>query len=175
MSKPSQTEHDPYWSRYIDLVSEDDIVAAMQREAEATSKMLGGISEEKGSFRYAPDKWTIKDLVTHVADTERILNYRALSIARGDTRSLLGFEEKDFAANAETDRRTLRDIAAEWSAVRQATIAMFRGFSKAAWQRVGTANGGRISVNALAYVTVGHERHHKNVLREKYLDAASPR
>jgi hypothetical protein len=161
--------HDVYWNRYIDLVPEDDPVAVLEQQATELSSLLKGISEERSTFRYAAGKWSIKELVTHVADTERIFTYRAISIARGDTRSLPGFDEQLFAAHSDADLRPFKAIVDELLAVRAGTIALFRGLSDAAWQRVGTANDTRIGVRSLAFVAAGHVRHHMTVLRERYL------
>lgn len=168
MSK-KELVHDPYWSRYIDLVPEEDVTIVLDAQTAELAKLLGDIGEEKSAHRYAEGKWSIKELVQHVADTERIFTYRAVSIARGDTRSLPGFDEQLFAANAEADRRPFREIADELIAVRRSTTALFNGFSETAWNRVGTANDSRISVRALAFVAAGHVRHHIKVLRERYL------
>lgn len=168
MSKLPKDEYPVPFARYVDRVTEDDVLEALQAQGAATISLLGSISEERASQRYAPDKWSIKQLVNHIADAERIFNYRALSIARGDTRPLLSFDEQAFAENAEADRRTMREITEELQLVRRATLALFRSFSDAAWKRFGTANDARISVRALAHVTLGHERHHLAVLRERY-------
>ena len=170
MSKP-ELVHDPYWNRYIDLVEQADVAAALKAQERELAESFDAIGEERSTFRYAAGKWSIKQLVNHVADTERIFGYRALSIARGDTRSLPGFDEQLFAANADSDRRAFHEIAGEMLSVRRSTIALFDGLSAAAWDRVGTANDNRISVRSLAYVTAGHARHHLNVLRERYLSA----
>ena len=167
MSK-AELVHDVYWNRYIDLVPEKDPVSVLERQAGELTSMLKGISEERAGFRYAPGKWSIKELVNHVADAERIFGYCALSIARGDTRSLPGFDEQQFAANSDADGRSLESLFDELMAVRTATVALFRGLSDTAWDRVGTANDNRIGVRSLAYVAAGHVRHHMKVLREKY-------
>lgn len=167
MSK-SNLVQDAYWNRYTDLVPEEDVIGVLDRQTAELTKLFDTIDEKKSTYRYQPDKWSIKELVAHIADTERIFQYRALSIARGDTRSLLGFDEKQFAANAEADARPFRDIVEELLAVRRSTLALFRGFSQTAWNRVGLANDNKISVQSLAFVAAGHVRHHMNVLREKY-------
>ena len=167
--KPQKDEYPEFFARYVALVPEDDVVSALVAQGDATAAVLSSITEEKAAFRYAPDKWSIKQLVNHMADAERIFNYRTVSIARGDTRPLLGFDEQAFAAAAESDRRAFREIADEVNVVRKATIALFKSLSDTAWKRVGIANDSRMSVRALAFVTLGHERHHLKVLREKYL------
>lgn len=167
-NRPAATEYAPNLKGYIDLVAEEDIAAALEKQARDTSKVLRGITDEKSAHRYAPDKWSVKQLVQHFIDSERIFTYRALAIARGERRSLLGFEEKEYAAASDADRRSMKDLADEYESVRRATVALFRSFSPEAWKRSGTANEKQVSVRALAYATLGHERHHLKVLREKY-------
>jgi uncharacterized damage-inducible protein DinB len=167
-SRPALTEHEPYWSRYIDLVTEEDLFAALEANAK-NSALLSSIDEKKSTHRYAEGKWSIKQLLNHVIDAERLFQYRALAIGRGDQQSLPGFDENSYAELSEADRRPWADILNEFQAVRAAGVALFRSFSNEAWQRIGTANEKRISVRALGYVMAGHERHHLGVLREKYL------
>ena len=169
MTRPDPSEHAPYFSRYIDLAPEDDIVTALERQGDETAALLAAITEDRAGFRYAPDKWSVKEVVNHIADAERVFAYRAMCIARGETRSLPGFDEGTYAANAQADRRPFGDIAAELKAVRQSTVALFKSLSPEAWGRIGTANENKISVRALAYVALGHERHHVKILRERYL------
>jgi uncharacterized damage-inducible protein DinB len=168
-TRPQLAEHEPYWSRYIDLVTEDDLFTALDANQNSTDRTLSSISEEKAAYRYAPGKWSIKEMLNHLIDAERVFAYRALAIARGDQQSLPGFDENPYAEASDADRRPFAEIYAEWKAVRAATLALFRSFSDEAWARIGTANSKRISVRALAYVTAGHERHHMKVLRERYL------
>ena len=168
MSKPANDEYAPEHARYVDLVSEDDIIPALEKQGQATNALLSAVTEERAGHRYAPGKWSIKQVVNHMADAERIFCYRALSVGRGDTRGLLGFDEEAFGAASEADRRPMADIVAELAAIRRATIALFRSFSDAAWKRAGTANDRRITVRGVAFVTLGHERHHLKVLRAKY-------
>jgi hypothetical protein len=165
---PAATEYAPYHARYVDLVPEEDIVPALEKQGKETAALLRSISEEKAGFRYAPDKWTVKTLVGHFTDAERIFGYRALAVARGDTTSLPGFDENSYAAAGDFDRRSMRDLADEYEANRRATVLLFRGLSPEAWTRKGTANNSPISVKGQAYVALGHERHHLRVLREKY-------
>jgi len=162
-NRPAATE-----ARYIALVPEDDIIAAMEAQTRETEKLLRSIGEQKATFRYAPDKWTIKTLVRHFTDTERIFAYRLLAIARGEKQPLPGFEEEDYAVASAADERKFSDLIDEYRAVRAATLSLLRGLPSAAWERTGTASDKPISVRALAFNTLGHERHHLKVLREKY-------
>ncbi|HEX9162064.1 MAG TPA: DinB family protein [Thermoanaerobaculia bacterium] len=167
--RPDPSEHAPYFSRYIDLVPETDIVGALQRQHDDTQKLLASIGESRAGHRYAPDKWTIRQLVGHVEDAERVFAYRALTFARGGTTPLPGFDENVWAKNATYDSSTLRERAESLSAVRRATIALFRSLDDEAWERGGTANDNRVTVRSLAYMCVGHERHHLGILRDRYL------
>lgn len=149
-------------------MTEDDVIGAMEAQTRETAALLARLDDDKASYRYAPDKWSIKQLVGHVTDGERVFAYRALAIARGEQASLPGFDENDYVRNAGFDDRSIGELAAEYAAARAATLAMFHGFSDEAWRRRGVANNNAISTRALAHVMLGHERHHLRVLREKY-------
>jgi len=172
--RPQAGEYGSYYQRYIDLATEDDVVAALDAQSHETAALLGGISEQQASHRYEPGKWSIKQLVGHVGDSERIFAYRALRIARGDTTPLPGFEQEPYVANAASDDRSMSDLAEELAAVRKANVMMLRALPAEAWGRVGTASDNPISVRALAFIMLGHERHHMRILRERYL-ATPPR
>jgi uncharacterized damage-inducible protein DinB len=165
---PDPAEYAPFYASYVGNVTEDDVVAALEAQARATAELLARVDEEKAAHRYAPEKWSVKQIVGHVTDGERVFAYRALAIARGDQNSLPGFDENDYMRNVDFDRRSLRELAEEYAAARAATLAMFRGFSDEAWQRRGTANNAGVTVRALAHIVLGHERHHLKVLRERY-------
>jgi DinB superfamily len=174
--RPQTGEYSSYYQRYIDFATEDDVVAALDAQSHETATFLGGISEQQASHRYEPDKWTIKQLVGHIVDSERIFAYRALCIGRGDTTALPGFEQEPYVTQAASDDRPLADLAEELAAVRRANVMMLRAFPDAAWSRAGTASGNAISVRALAFIILGHERHHLRIVRERYLGApTSPR
>lgn len=170
ISRPADTEYLPYYSRYITLVPEGDILATLAGQSQATLVLVRGLSESQGGFRYAPGKWSIKELVAHVADAERIFADRALRFARADATPLPGFEENDYVRNGSFDRFPLADLVANFDNVRRSTISLFKLMSPEAAARRGTANNAEISVRALAYVIAGHEIHHLNVLRTRYLD-----
>jgi uncharacterized damage-inducible protein DinB len=167
-TRPAATEFAPYYQRYIDLVPEDDIATALAEQGKKTASVLRAITDEKASFRYAPGKWSVKQVIGHFTDAERIFAYRALAIARGEAKSLPGFDENSYAEAGDFDRRSIRDIADEYESARRSTIALFRGLSDEAWKRKGIANDVPVSVRSLAFITLGHERHHLKVLREKY-------
>jgi hypothetical protein len=149
-------------------VQEDDLNVALGRSFEELGSDLSSIPDEKGDFAYAPGKWTICQLLQHAIDTERIFAYRALCIARGETQPLPGFDENEYARMAGTGKRTPAKLKEEFLTVRQSTLQLFGGFDDAALARCGTANGNPISVHALAYIIVGHWRHHAGILRERY-------
>ena len=169
IDRPAPTEHAPYYERYVSLVPEGDIVATLSRQAEATLSLLNGIPEAQANSRYAPDKWSIKELVGHVIDSERIFAYRALRFARNDNTPLPGFEQDDYVANAAFSEIPLADLAAEFDSLRRTTVYMFKSLAADAWLRTGSANGDDVSVRALAHIIAGHELHHVSILRARYL------
>lgn len=170
--RPAAEEHAPYYGRYIDLVPEEDICAALAAQAEETQRMLSSIGAERAGFRYAPGKWSIKEVIGHVTDSERVFGFRALAIARGETTPLPGFDENEYVRNAGFDRCSLDELADALALVRRANVLFFRSLPPIAWERRGVANDNPVSVRALAYIILGHERHHLNVLRERYLSAS---
>lgn len=167
--RPGPGEHDAYYAGYIAEAPDGDILTQLERQGEETFALLSALPEERGGYRYAPEKWTIKDLANHLADSERIFAYRALRFARGDATALPGFDEKVYARAAQATRRPLVELASELHAVRAASLALFRGFEPDALTRTGTASGSPISVRSLVWIIAGHERHHVRVLHERYL------
>jgi DinB superfamily len=168
-SRPEAGEHPPYFERYTKLVPAGDVVETLARQSDEMLALLRPLSEEKAGHRYAPGKWSIKDLVGHVTDTERVFGYRALAIARGDQGSLPGFDENVYAEMARFDRLPFTDLLSGFDVVRQSSLTLLRQLDAEAWGRVGTANGHATSVRAMAFIMAGHARHHENILRERYL------
>jgi len=168
--RPDDTEYLSYYSRYITLVPEGDILTTLTRQNEATMALLRGLSESQGGFRYAPGKWSIKELVAHLSDAERIFADRALRFARADQTPLPGFEENDYVRNGSFDSFHLADIVSGFAHVRRSTVSLFQLMSNDATTRRGKANNAEVSVRALAYIIAGHELHHINVLRTRYLE-----
>jgi DinB family protein len=166
--RPQPDEHAPYYSRYIELVPGDDGLAALKQQIEETLAPVLRLDETRAGHRYAPGKWTVKQLLSHVSDAERVFSYRALRIARNDSTPLPGFDENAFADASAADRRPLSQIVAELRAVRAATVALFEGFEPEAMTRRGIANDSPFTVRALAWIAAGHERHHRQILRERY-------
>jgi DinB superfamily len=166
--RPAKTEYAPYYEKYISLVPEEDVLVALDQQLAETLILLRGVSEQHGAFRYEPNKWSVKEVLGHLIDTERIMSYRALRIARNDRTPLSGFEQGDYVKNGDFDQRSVQSLAREFEQVRRASISLFRNLGPSAWQRLGTANNVEVSVRALAYIVAGHELHHKVILRDKY-------
>jgi hypothetical protein len=168
-TQPEANEYAPYYGKYIVLVPEGDVVSTLSRQLEDTLALLGGLSEEQGDSRYEPGKWSIKELVGHVIDTERIFGHRAFRFARGDEQPLPGFEQDDYVRAAGFDNRQLKDLTEEFELVRRENLCLFRALDESAWLRRGTASDAEVSVRALAYIMAGHVTHHMTILRTRYL------
>ena len=168
--RPETDEFDSYYERYVSLVEDGDIISKLSEQVLETRNLLAEIDAEKADFRYAEGKWSIKELVGHMIDTERIFAYRALRIARGDQTPIEGYEQDDYIKNAEFAKCSLTDLAEEFELVRKANVLMYWNLSETAWHRHGTANNKEISVRALAYICSGHEIYHVNILKERYLN-----
>src|SRR5204863_8629076 len=171
VGRPEASEHSVYFGRYISLISDTDIMRVLQEQSDETSALLRRLSEKDGNFRYAPDKWSAKQVVGHVNDTERVFAYRAMRMARADKTPLAGFEQDDYVRAGGFEKRTLADLADEFDAIRKSTLCLFRGLEDDAWTRQGIANNGDLSVRALAYMVAGHELHHRGILLEKYFSS----
>ena len=168
-ARPEKNEYAPYYDRYVSLIPDADVVATLERQIEDTIALLRGVGEERAGHRYEPGKWSIKQVVGHMIDTERIFAYRALAIARGEQQPLPGMDQNEYMAGADFDARTLADLAEEFSHVRRANVLMLRGLSEDAWSRRGVASDNEVTVRAIAYIIAGHEAHHVQVLRTRYL------
>lgn len=170
ITRPQSDEYAPFYEKYVSLVG-DDVVGALEAQRVQTAQLLAGRSERDGNFRYAPDKWTVKEVIGHVSDAERIFSYRLLRIARGDATPLASFEQDNYIAAGAFNERTLADMAEELAAVRAATMALVHSLPSEAWTRRGTASNNPVSVRGLAYIIAGHELHHRRILEEKYFPA----
>jgi len=167
--RPSSPEYAPYFSRYVDLVRGEDIIFALTGQIDRTIPTLRAVSEEASLKRYAPGKWSLKECLGHMIDTERIFAYRALRIARGDQTQLPSFDQDAFVAGANFDNRPWSDLHSEFELLRRVNVLMFRGFDKQAWQLRGHASGNELSTRAAAYIIAGHELAHMQLIREKYI------
>jgi len=172
--RPDASEYTPYYERYIALVPGDNVILALETQRLHMVQVLSARSEREGNFRYGPGKWSVKEVVGHLADSERVFAYRAMRIARGDRTPLSGFEQDDYVRSGGFGERRLTDLAEEFAAVRSGSIALFRSLNEPAWSRRGVANNNEVSVRALAFITAGHELHHQRILEERYF-AAIPR
>ncbi|HEX5709364.1 MAG TPA: DinB family protein [Pyrinomonadaceae bacterium] len=168
-ARPGEDEYPAYFKGYVSRVPEGDVLETLRRQSAETLDALRGVSEERAAESYEPGKWTIKELVGHVIDSERVFAYRALAIARGDTASLPSMDQDLYVANADFNSRTLPSLVDELERVRATTLDLLSNLDARAWARRGTANESVMSVRALAHIIAGHEAHHASILRERYL------
>lgn len=169
MGLPQRTEAAQYYFTYIDRISGDDILGTMKVQLDEAAEFLSSISEEKSLYRYAPDKWSIRQVMSHVNDTERILAFRALWFARGFSEPLPSFDQNIAVNAAGADDYSWTSHVQEFMKIREATLAFFQNLSAEAWGCSGVASGNTVTVNALAYIIAGHVAHHVAILRERYL------
>jgi hypothetical protein len=167
--RPQPGESAPYYDRYISLVEGNDVLAAFEDQRRQTLLLLSGCTEADGDLRYAPEKWSLKEVLGHLNDTERIMSYRALRISRGDATPIEGYEQDDYVRNSPFARCPMSALIEDYIAVRRATVSLFRNLDEPAWTRRGMANKNEVTVRALAYIIAGHELHHRKIIAEKYL------
>lgn len=170
-TRPLPGEYSPYFGTYIDKVPDGDVIAVLDAGIGTTRKRLASVSEERAGFRYAEGKWSIKEVIGHLSDTERIFAYRLLTFARGDAGPLPGFDENSYTPAQESDRVPFAWLLDEFTSVRTATLALLKVLPPEAWERRGTASGNPLSARAAAWIIAGHEIHHRRVLEERYLTA----
>jgi hypothetical protein len=168
MARPESTEYAPFYAGYVARVPEGSILEILARQPEEVRRALATVPDERETYRYAPDKWSIREVIGHIGDAERIFGYRALRIGRGDETPLPGFDEKPFVAASGADARPLAGLVDELAAVRAANLIVLRHLPQAAWLNMGTASNNPVSVRAVAYTMAGHVLHHMAVLRERY-------
>lgn len=170
ISKPQPNEHPPHAAGYIALVAAcNDIVQLLAEQMERTAALFNSLPADKLDYSYAPGKWTIKEVLNHMIDTERVFAYRAMCFARGEQQNLPGFEQNDYVEHSEAGARTITDLIAEYQAVRLANLYFFKSLSTAQARRAGLSNGSPTTPAALAFMIAGHEQHHLNILQERYL------
>lgn len=166
--KPKPGDYAPYYDRYISLIN-DDVISVLEKQITSTVSLLNSVSEEKADYAYAEGKWTIKEVVGHMIDTERIMAFRALAIARGEKQPIPGFEQDDYVNAANFNRLSIKDLTEEFEAVRKSNIFLFKSFDEIDLNKRGIASGNEITVLALIFIIAGHELHHLKILKEKYL------
>jgi len=167
--RPQPGEYAPHYEKYVSLIQSHDVLATLEDQRRQTLLLLSGRTEADGDLRYAPGKWSLKEVLGHINDTERVMSYRALRISRGDATPMEGFEQDDYVRNGPFARRPLSDLIEDFIAVRRATVSLLRTLDEAAWTRRGIANKNDVTVRALAYIIAGHEVHHRRMLEERYL------
>jgi uncharacterized damage-inducible protein DinB len=167
--RPAPDEYAPYYGTYISKVPDGDLVTTLTRLRDGTSQLLASIPESKAGHRYAPGKWSIREIIGHLSDAERIFAYRMLRIGRNDPTPLASFDENHYVPAGQFERRSLEDVAGEFRGVRDATLSLVRSFDPEAPARRGIASGKEVSARAMAWIIAGHEIHHLAVLRERYL------
>ncbi|MGB7731450.1 MAG: DinB family protein [Candidatus Acidiferrum sp.] len=172
--RPQQGDYALYYEKYVALVPSGDFLEILLNQQRDLVRLLSPLTEEQAEFRYAPGKWSVKEVLGHISDTERIFAYRMLRIARGDQTPLASFEQDGYIQNGNFSVRKIADLLHEFSTVREATISLVRSLDDAAWLRRGNASQKEVSVLALAFVIAGHERHHRVLLEERYLPALAP-
>jgi len=166
--RPSDTEFAPFYAGYVARVPEANPVPALEAQPAEIRALADSMAPEDELFRYAPDKWSIRQTFGHLIDTERVMGYRAFCIARGETKPLPGFDQNNYVARADSDERSVTEMAHEFAAVRHANLWTIRKWTPEQWSLVGNANGNPISVRALAFIMAGHVRHHIAILQERY-------
>ncbi len=170
--RPGPDEHDAYYARYVELVPDRPIVDTLERQFSETDTLLAEATPGDETFRYEPSKWSLRESVGHVVDTERMFTFRALSIARGDPAPLPGMDQNLWAGQSNADARTMDALRDEWRAVRHATVLFFCSLDEAAWERRGVASERPVSVRALAWIVAGHELWHRELYRDRYVGRA---
>lgn len=168
-TRPNTTDYNAYYETYVGKVQSEDIVATLSNSFLETMQFLKAIPTEKWDYAYAEDKWTVKKLILHVIDTERVFSYRALCIARNEKTPLPGFDQDEYASFMNANNRTIESLIEAYECVRKASLILFENFTDEMWQRRGIASDDAVTPLALAYIVQGHENHHFLVLKERYL------
>jgi hypothetical protein len=168
MIRPKEDEYHPFFHDYVTLVPEADVLSALEAQLPEVSRVRALVPEHSETFAYAPGKWTIRELVGHVGDGERVFGFRAFSFSRFDSNPLPGFDENDYVANAGFNALPLAALLEDFALQRRLNLRMLRGLSDAQWAGAGTANGHAVTVRALAFIMAGHVRHHLGMLRDRY-------
>ena len=169
MERPKQNEYAPYYETYIKQLAGNDIIKILTNQLGRTVDFFKSINEDKGNYAYAEGKWSIKEVLGHMIDTERVFSYRALCIARREQQQLPGFEQDEYVKTAQFNKRTLSSLVNDYKLTREADIALFKSFDEESIGRWGTASNNKVTVRAIMFIIAGHEEHHINILKEKYI------
>ncbi|MEW9699194.1 DinB family protein [Paenibacillus sp. SI8] len=167
--RPESHEYAPYFSTYIDVVPNEDYSPFLRNQLTAITALFTGLTEDQGEGRYAPGKWSLKEVLGHMTDTERVMSYRMMRIARGDTTILPGFDQDVLIENGNFEQFSLQTLLADFAAVRQATFSLLATIPESAWLRSGNVSGRDVTARSLAYIIAGHAQHHLNIIQDKYL------
>jgi hypothetical protein len=171
MDRPSAAEFASFYAGYVSLVPEADIMSVLEGQADDVRLQTRAFIPKREEFRYADGKWSVREVLGHMTDAERVFGFRAFCFSRGEENALPGFEQDDYVARGGFDRCSLVDLVQEFCQIREMNLTVLRRLNDAAWQRMGTASGKRVSVRALAYIPAGHVRHHLHVLSTSYAGA----
>src|SRR4051812_38184848 len=169
LQRPLASEYPEYYKPYVSLVPEDNLLTLLKENLVKTIELFESLSEDDGLFRYAENKWSIKEVLGHITDTERIMSYRLLRVGRGDQTPLAGFNESDYVQAAQTNNLSLKTILEDFKAVRNSTITLVQNLPESAWANIGNANGTEITTRAIAYIIAGHQMHHCKIVEDRYL------
>ena len=167
--KPNPGDYAPYYDQYISLLPDEDIISILEDQKKTSEEFLKTLSEEQGNISYAEGKWTIREVIGHIIDVERVMAYRALCFSRGEKQEQPGFEQEDYITNGNYNHRALNDLISEFVAVRKSNLFMFKSFSDEMLKQSGIASDNKVTVLALIYIIAGHEKHHVKIIKEKYL------
>lgn len=162
-------DYNPYYKTYIDKIGDSDLLSTLEKQLKNFPNFMASIPEEKLQYAYEPGKWTVLEALQHIIDTERIFQYRALRFSRNDMTPLQGFEQDDFVPESGANTKSIEDMVEEYKTVRASTISLFSSFDGDVLNRVGTASNSPMSVAAIGLITCGHQRHHRDIIRERYL------
>ncbi|PYX63391.1 MAG: DinB family protein [Acidobacteria bacterium] len=173
LSRPEATEYAPYYDKYISLIRGTDIIEILEKQLQDFPKFFSGRTEKDGELRYAAEKWSVKQVLGHLNDTERVFSYRALRISRNDKTPIEGYEQDDYVRYGPFEQCRLSDLVQDFTCVRNATISLFRNLNGEAWTRSGVANKNQVTVRALPYIIAGHAVHHRKILEERYFTPAA--
>ena len=166
--RPDASEYAPFYERYVALVPGADVLAVLREQQDEVAALARAVPSRRETYAYAPGKWSVREVVGHATDAERVFGYRAFAISRGETQPLPSFDENGYAAHGTAGARPLALLVDEWQTARRLNLALFEALPDVAWGRTGTASGKPITVRALAFLTAGHLAHHLGILRERY-------